>query len=157
MPRRVADLYPWHSSAATSALGQASIPGALNGSCGQVPLGSLTPPRPWIISGLPKRRTRETGLATVPPVSFVRKSTRPTGVPERLHNLGTTLALEPPPQRQVHRKTGAPTPVRGSRLSFEWIVPGLTVVCFWSALRRLIAALEGPVRFGLARAAHWPD
>lgn len=39
---------------------------------------------------------------------------------------------------------------RSSRHSFEWIASGFTVVCFWTALRRWIAALEGPVRFRLA-------
>ncbi len=60
--------------------------------------------------------------------------------------------LEHPPQRQVRRKTGAPPPVRGSRLYFDWIVPGFTAVCFWAARWRWITALEGPVWTGLAPA-----
>jgi hypothetical protein len=70
----------------------------------------------------------------------------------RGHHLGTFSILEHPPQRQVHKKlephTGqAMAGASGSRLHFEWIAPGLTVVGFWTAPRRWIAALEGPVGF----------
>jgi hypothetical protein len=44
-------------------------------------------------------------------------------------------------------KNWSPDTIRGSRLHFEWIVSGLTAVSFWTARRRLIAALEGPARF----------
>ena len=40
--------------------------------------------------------------------------------------------------------------VAAASLPFEWIARGLTAVCFWTAPRRLIAALEDRVRFGLA-------
>jgi hypothetical protein len=149
MPPRVADPYPWHFSAATVCVGQASNPGLLNGSCGQVPLGSWTPNVHWTILPLPKRRTGETGPATRPPVSFVRNE---PGPPESLSaDIASErfILLEHPPQRQVRRKTGAPPPVRGSRLYFDWIVPGFTAVCFWAARRRWIVALVGRVRLAL--------
>ena len=85
--------YLWHCSATVVCVGQASNPGLLNGSCGQVPLGSLTPPELWTILLLPKRRTRGTGLACVPPVSFVRKVSHLWRRLEPLHNLGTILAF----------------------------------------------------------------
>ena len=62
------------------------------------------------------------------------------------------MNLEHPPQGQVHHKTGAPTRIGAAAFLFEWIVSGLTVVCFWIAPgRRLTAslALEGPVWFSL--------
>jgi hypothetical protein len=158
MPRLAADPYPWHLSAALVCVGQASNPAALNGSCGQVPQGSLTPPNLGAISGLPKATGR--GRPDWPKgprfPSFLREPkpldpTSPHIASERPY------LLEHPPQRHVRLKTGAPTPVRGSRLSFDWIVPGFTAVCFWSARRRLIAALEGPVWTGLAPAYTGPD
>ena len=157
MPSLAADPYPWHLSAAILCVGQASNPGLLNGSCGQVPLGSWTPNPRWTIFPLPKRRTRETGLATVPPVSFVRKSVQPAepGLTDITSERPDTL--EHPPQRQVRRKTGAPPPVRGSRLYFDWIVPGLTAVCFWAARRRWIVALVGPVRLALRQTRLSPN
>ena len=65
---------------------------------------------------------------------------------------------EHPPQGQVHVKTGAPTRIGTAVLSFEWIVSGLTAVCFWTAPavppRVGIPALEGPVRFRLRPGLH---
>jgi hypothetical protein len=159
MPPLAADPYRWHSSAAVVCVGQASNPGALNGSCGQVPPGSWTPPELWAILFLPKRNGRGRPDWPAGPrfPSFARQSARSGAASEPLHNLGMTLALEHPPQRQVHHKTGAPTPVRSSRLSFDWIVPGLTEVCFWSALRH---RHRGDRRAGRPREvhpSHWPD
>jgi hypothetical protein len=37
----------------------------------------------------------------------------------------------------------------GSRLRLEWLADGCTVKCFWTGPRRLIAALESQLRFGL--------
>ena len=61
-------------------------------------------------------------------------------------------------------KTGAahPSTTAGeaaNRLHFEWTVSGLTAVCFWTALRRWIAALERPrgVEGLVETAPHWPD
>ena len=149
MPPFVADPYPWHLSAAAICVGQASNPGLLNGSCGQVPLAAGLRPAGALFMACPKRRTRETGLAPVPPVSFVRRDSPSPRSPGPRHNLGTILLFGASAPGPSPPKTGAPTPVRGSRLSFEWIVPGLTAVSFWTARRRLIAALEGPVRLRL--------
>ena len=61
--------------------------------------------------------------------------------------------LEHPPQRHVHEKLDSHAQlvrlgeVRAA-LRFEWIVSGLTAVCFWTVPRRPIAGLEGQVRFG---------
>ncbi len=150
MPPRAADPYPWHTSAATVCVGQASNPAALDGSCGQVPQGSLTPTSLCAISGLPKATGRgRPDWPQVPPVSFVPNKAETPEPPSPHIASERPCLLEHPPQRQVHHKTGAPTPVRASRLHFDWIVPGFTELCFWSAPRRSIAALEGPVRFAL--------
>ena len=44
------------------------------------------------------------------------------------------------------QKTGTPV---GSRLRFEWIAGGFTVMSFWTGTRRWIASLESKLRFGL--------
>ena len=41
------------------------------------------------------------------------------------------------------QKTGAPNIIGAAVLQFEWIVFGFTAESFWTARRRLIAALEG--------------
>jgi hypothetical protein len=47
----------------------------------------------------------------------------------------------------LYRQTGAV-------FHFEWIVPGLTAVCFWTAPRRLIGGLDGHVGSGSPRLRH---
>jgi hypothetical protein len=49
--------------------------------------------------------------------------------------------------RDKSTKNWSPDSHRGSRLHFEWIASGLTVVSFWTVPRPWIAALEGPVGF----------
>jgi hypothetical protein len=165
MPPLAADPNPWHLSAATFCVGPSEYPGRfeweLRSGASWAILDSVRPVHYYIPTL--QKRTRETGPALfATPVSFVRNRDKQSPSPHppgrRSYNLGTTTTnLEHPPLAQVHLKTGAPTPVRDSRLSFEWIVPGFTAVCFWDALRLvppklyrgaglLIAALEGPVR-----------
>ena len=74
------------------------------------------------------------------------------------------MILEHPPQGQVRKKLASHTrPASADSdatavIQFEWIVSGLTAVCFWTAPRRLIAALEGPVGLRVnGETPHWPD
>ena len=50
-------------------------------------------------------------------------------------------------QTVIRPHNGTTAPGDPSRLHFEWRVSGFTAVCFWTVLRRWIAALEGPVGF----------
>jgi hypothetical protein len=159
MPPLVADQNPWHPSAAVVCVGQSQHPGRFEWER-RSGASSL------IDSGAPlgySTRTQKTdeGDRTGPGAAcFLRSKRGPAQLAaslERIHNLGTpcnfgaSAPVTSPPQNW------SPDSLRGSRLSFDWIVSGLTAVSFWNALRPWIATLEGPVRSGLARAPHWPD
>lgn len=153
MPRLVADPNLWHPSAAVVCVGQSQHPGRLewelrSGASSR----SLTPARLWSISLLPKE-TSEGDRTGVGAPCFLRSNRRPETPARsagRPHNLGTTYQFGASAPETSPPKNWSPDSLRGSRLSFDWIVPGLTAVSFWNALRRWIAALEGPVRFRLA-------
>jgi hypothetical protein len=71
------------------------------------------------------------------------------------HNRSVNFGASAPEARP--QKTGPARPSgngrrSGSRLQIEWIAPGLTAESFWTVRRRLIAALEGPVRSGSRQA-----
>ena len=70
------------------------------------------------------------------------------------HNRSVNFGASAPKARP--QKTGLARPAGNgqrseSRLQFEWIAPGLTAVCFWTAPRRWIAELEGRMGFGSRR------
>ncbi len=143
MPRLVADLYPWHPSAARVCVGQSEYPGLLNGSCGQVPLLAA------IDSGAPllyytpypeqNGRGRQEQALFAPCLLRSKKvgthqsrATNPARAApiasERYSLLFGASAPVPSPH-----KNWSPDSPRGSRLSFEWIAAGFTAVCFWNA------------------------
>ena len=156
MPRLVADQIPWHSSAAILCVGQSEHPKRIEWELRSgASLAAIDSGASVQYHNFTQKKTGEGDRTSsyCHPVSFVRKSRAAAAhrsfqaadiTSERRH------ILEHPPQGQVRVKTGAPTRIGATAFSFEWIASGLTAVCFWTALRRLIAALEGPVRFRLA-------
>jgi len=163
MPRLVADHNPWHFSAARFCVGQGEHPSRFEWEL-RPGLFSAAIDGRWyfgLFDFCPTKRTRETGPALfATPVSFVRKMGRePANRRRRCHSLGTNYKFGASAPGSSPQKTGAPTRIRGSRLHFEWIASGFTVVCFWivPAISLWVGyrlALEGPVRFILFLGLH---
>ena len=153
-PRLAADPYPWHFSAAIVCVGQASNPGLLNGSCGQVPPGSLTPPGLCTISGLPQETGRgRPDWPQVPPVSFVLISAEITGAAEHLHSLGTTYfwSIRPSDKSTIKLE---PRPRSGQPSSVCMDSPWVNCRVF---LVRAAALDRSAGRPREVCASHWPD
>jgi hypothetical protein len=148
MPPLVADPNPWHSSAATVCVGPSQQSGRLEWELRSGASSLIDSSTPLDDPSLTQETDQADRTGTpVPPVSFVRKSARSARASERPHNLGTTLPFGASAPVTSPPQNWSPDSLRGSRLSFEWIVSGLTAVCFWTAPRSSVA-LEGPVRFG---------
>jgi hypothetical protein len=142
MPPQVADSSHWHCSASVC-VGPGQHPGRIEWErrSGALLLGA------WCrIGALRKKLGRgRPDWPTCPPGSFVRNN--PSALPKAPgsgHNLGTDHFGASAPATSPPQNWSSDS-LRSSRLSFAWIVPGFTEVCFWGARRRWIAALEGPV------------
>jgi hypothetical protein len=86
------------------------------------------------------------------PVSFVQMRIRARSAPswspditsERSHDFGASAPMTSPPLTGTAHSL-ATSREAASRLRFEWIAAGCTAASFWTASRRLISGLEGPV------------
>lgn len=164
MPRLAADQNPWHLSAARFCVGQGEHPSRFEWEL-RPGLFSAAIDGGWYF-GLsdfcPRKRTGGTGpalFATLFPSfeKWASSSNLPPG--RRCHSLGTNHKFWSIRPRLKSTKNWSSDSHRSSRLHFEWIASGFTVVCFWIVLAispwvgsRL--ALEGPVRFMLFPGLH---
>jgi hypothetical protein len=164
MPRLVADQNPWHLNAARFCVGQGEHPSRFE--------WELRPGIFWAaVDGgwyfglsdfCPTKRTRETRPALfATPVSFVRKGASSSSLPpgRRCHSLGTNYKFWSIRPRLKSTKNWSSDSHRSSRLHFEWIASGFTVLCFWIVPTLSLwvgsrLALEGPVRFILFLGLH---
>jgi hypothetical protein len=151
MPTRVADPNLWHPSAAMVCVGPSQHPGRFEWERRSGASSLIDSGAPLDYSTLTQKT--DEGDRTGPGAPcFLRSLRGPAPLAaslERSHNLGTHCQFGASAPATSPPQNWSPDSLRGSRLSFEWIVPGLTEVSFWNARRRLIAALEGPVRFRL--------
>jgi hypothetical protein len=90
----------------------------------------------WRPSPVRDRRGRERDGSATGPGSFSRPATA-SG-----HNFRTKKIWSLRP-RGTSAKNWSPDLIGAVVITFEWIAQGFTVVSFWTALRRLIAVLEG--------------
>ncbi len=155
MPRLVADSIPWHTSAAIVCVGQSEQPRPLEWELRSGASLAVIDSGPTLQYHALHPRPTDEGDRTgsdCHPVSFVRKviGAKPDFIDCPTHNLGTNQKIWSLRPRLKSAKNWSPDPDRGSRLSFEWIASGLTVVCFWTAPSHWVSGLEGPVRFRFA-------
>jgi hypothetical protein len=167
MPRLVADQNRWHSSATRLCVGQGEQPSRfeweLRSGAASVAIDSDEALHYQSLYPRPTDEGNRTGSLCLPCFlrSKIKRRKAVAAAARRFHSLGTNQRFWSIRPRLKSTKNWSPDSPRGSRLSFEWIASGFTVVCFWTAPavppRAGIRALEGPVRFRLAWAPHWPD
>ena len=159
MPRLVADHNPWHLSAARFCVGRGEHPSRFEWELRPGIFSAAIDGR-WrfgLADFCPTKRTREDRTGSFCHPCFLRpkngqgaEACQSPG--RRCHSLGTNYKFWSIRPRLKSTKNWSSDSPRSSRLHFEWIASGFTVVCFWIVPaispwvgRRL--ALEGPVRF----------